>query len=61
MSNNSENEVGKDASDPNRAIGDKLRSYYDSVQEEPIPERFLDLLERLEEAEEKAAVEKNEE
>lgn len=32
-------------------IGQKLRAYYDSIRDEEIPERFLDLLERLDEAE----------
>lgn len=32
-------------------IGRKLRSYYDSVASEPIPEHFLDLLEKLDEVE----------
>ena len=29
----------------------KLKAYYDALQEEVIPERFLDLLERLDQAE----------
>ena len=29
----------------------RLRQYYDSVQEQEIPKRFLDLLEKLDEAE----------
>lgn len=37
-------------------ITQKLREYYDSVQEEAIPERFLDLLEQLDEAEKRAGV-----
>jgi hypothetical protein len=36
---------------PNASISRKLRDFYDAVQEEGIPDRFLDLLERLEEAE----------
>lgn len=40
--------------DPNSQISRKLREYYDSVQEETIPDRFLDLLEKLDEAEEAA-------
>lgn len=35
-------------------ITQKLRQYYDSVEEEGIPDRFLDLLEKLDEAEKKA-------
>ena len=30
-----------------------LRSFYGSLEQEPIPERFLDLLERLDDAEQK--------
>lgn len=36
---------------PNASISRKLRDFYDAVQEEGIPDRFLNLLERLEEAE----------
>ena len=32
-------------------IPKKLREYYDSLQEEAIPDRLLDLLERLDQAE----------
>lgn len=32
------------------AISQKLRQYYDSLTEETIPDRFLDLLEQLDEA-----------
>ncbi|WP_246659296.1 NepR family anti-sigma factor [Rhizobium sp. FY34] len=39
---------------PNSSISRKLREFYDAVQEEGIPDRFMDLLERLEEAEKKA-------
>lgn len=45
---------GKIMQDPNAQISEKLREFYQSVQEEPIPDRFLDLLEKLDEAEEKA-------
>lgn len=38
---------------PNSDIGAKLRAYYGTVQEEPIPEKFLDLLEKLDQAEQK--------
>ena len=37
--------------DPNGEIGSKLRALYSSLQEEPIPERFLDLLDKLDESE----------
>jgi hypothetical protein len=40
-----------DILDPNNQIGVKLRSLYAAVQEEVIPDRFLDLLEKLDEAE----------
>ena len=36
---------------PNSDIGAKLRALYGSVQDEGIPDRFLDLLEKLDEAE----------
>lgn len=36
-------------------ITEKLREFYDSVQDEGIPDRFLDLLEKLDEAEKKAS------
>ncbi|GGF90123.1 hypothetical protein GCM10010924_17540 [Rhizobium wenxiniae] len=36
---------------PNASISRKLKEFYDAVQEEGIPDRFLDLLERLEAAE----------
>ena len=32
-------------------IPKKLKAYYDSLQDEAIPDRFLDLLEKLDEAE----------
>ncbi len=35
-------------------IPKKLKAYYDSLQDEAIPDRFLDLLEKLEQAEEAA-------
>lgn len=40
-----------DILDPTNQIGIKLRSLYAAVQEEAIPDRFLDLLEKLDEAE----------
>lgn len=42
---------GQDILDPNSQIGMKLRNLYAAVQEESIPERFLDLLEKLDQAE----------
>lgn len=38
---------------PNSDIGAKLRALYSSYQEEEIPEKFLDLLEKLDRAERK--------
>lgn len=40
--------------DPNASISRKLRDYYGALQEETIPDRFVDLLERLDAAERKA-------
>jgi hypothetical protein len=44
------------ADDPNGQIATKLRALYLSVQEEAIPDRFLDLLEQLDAVEQKASV-----
>jgi hypothetical protein len=41
------------ASDPNKIISLKLKALYNSVEEEGIPDRFLSLLEQLDEAERK--------
>lgn len=41
---------------PNSDIGAKLRALYGQVQDEGIPDRFLDLLEKLAAAEEKKDV-----
>lgn len=40
-----------DILDPNNQIGNRLRSFYAAVQDEAIPDRFLDLLEKLDQAE----------
>jgi len=40
-----------DLLDPNSQIGVRLRSLYAAAQEEAIPDRFLDLLEKLDQAE----------
>ena len=32
---------------PNSDIGAKLRAFYGAVQDQPIPDKFLDLLEKL--------------
>ena len=37
----------KRADDPNAQIATKLRAFYHSVQDEALPQRFLDLLEKL--------------
>ena len=42
---------GEDGLGPNTDIGAKLRAYYGAVQDQPIPERMLDLLEELDKAE----------
>ena len=39
---------------PNSDIGNKLRHYYETVQQEGIPDRLLDLLEKLDEVEKQA-------
>lgn len=39
--------------DPNAQIATKLKALYQYVQEEAIPARFLELLERLEAAEQR--------
>lgn len=36
---------------PASQIGSRLRALYRSVEEEPVPDRFLDLLEQLDRAE----------
>ena len=40
--------------DPNGPIGRKLKSFYDVIETEPVPDRLLDLLEKLDEAERRA-------
>ena len=40
---------------PNTEIGSKLRALYSSIQDETIPDRFLDLLEKLDQAERQSA------
>lgn len=36
---------------PNSQIANQLRAFYTSIQEETIPDRFLDLLEKLDQVE----------
>ena len=43
-----------DISGAHAEIPKRLREYYDSLQEEAIPDRFLDLLEKLDLAEQAA-------
>jgi hypothetical protein len=31
-----------------QVIGDRLRNFYDELAKQPVPDRFLDLLDRLE-------------
>ncbi|MGA1802312.1 NepR family anti-sigma factor [Rhizobium sp. HT1-10] len=40
-----------DLLDPNSQIGSRLRSLYAAAQDEAIPDRFLDLLEKLDQVE----------
>ncbi len=44
-----------DLLDPNNQIGIRLRSLYAAAQDEAIPDRFLDLLEKLDQAEQMAS------
>ncbi|MDR6754748.1 hypothetical protein J2Y48_000021 [Mycoplana sp. BE70] len=39
---------------PNSVVGRRLRSFYDTIEAEPLPQELLDLLEKLDEAERKA-------
>jgi len=45
------NRTSRGAADPNSLISRKLRDFYDNVREERIPDRFIDLLEKLDKAE----------
>lgn len=40
--------------DPSSEIARRLKSYYSAVENEPVPDAFLNLLEKLDEAERKA-------
>jgi hypothetical protein len=40
-------------------IGRKLREYYDSAVREPVPDRFKNLLDRLESGDEEACVDES--
>ncbi|OLP58091.1 hypothetical protein BJF93_05510 [Xaviernesmea oryzae] len=37
--------------DPNSQVASKLKAFYAAVEQEPIPDMFLDLLEQLDKAE----------
>ena len=54
MTTSQSQEARPGAVSPNASISRKLREFYDAVQEEGIPDRFLDLLERLDQAERNA-------
>ena len=43
--------VGGGTMDPNNQIAAKLRALYSAIEQEPIPDLFLDLLEKLDKAE----------
>lgn len=45
---------------PNSDIGNKLRALYGAVQDEGIPSKLLDLLDKLDQVEERAKTEKSE-
>ena len=53
--NQTDRMAGSELPGPFGEIPKKLKEYYDSLQDEAIPDRFLDLLERLDQAE-RAAV-----
>lgn len=40
--------------DPNSVVGRRLKSFYDAIEAEPLPDELLDLLEKLDEAERNA-------
>ncbi|MBB5704196.1 hypothetical protein FHS76_004112 [Ochrobactrum daejeonense] len=44
----------KDILGPNCEVGLKLKALYTSIQDETIPDRFLDLLEKLDQAEQES-------
>ena len=43
--------AGASLTDPNAQIASKLKALYNAVEQEPIPDMFLDLLEKLDQAE----------
>ncbi|MNL89566.1 hypothetical protein D3C87_2199660 [compost metagenome] len=38
-------------SDPNGLIGSKLKALYRAIEQEPVPDLFIDLLQKLDDAE----------
>jgi hypothetical protein len=55
MKNNQTDRMnGSELPGPFGEIPKRLKEYYDSLQEEAVPDRFLDLLERLDRAERNA-------
>lgn len=50
----------RDSLGPNSDIGAKLRAYYGAVQDQPIPDKFLDLLEKLDQVERASKTSKGE-
>ncbi|WP_094505442.1 NepR family anti-sigma factor [Brucella thiophenivorans] len=46
--------VRRDILGPNCEVGLKLKALYTSIQDETIPDRFLDLLEKLDQAEQES-------
>ncbi|AIJ68624.1 NepR family anti-sigma factor [Brucella suis] len=46
--------VQKDILGPNCEVGLKLKALYASIQDETIPDQFLDLLEKLDQAEQES-------
>jgi len=51
--------VRKDILGPNCEVGLKLKALYTSIQDETIPDRFLDLLEKLDQVEQESMREQN--
>lgn len=45
----------QDGLGPNSDIGARLRALFGAVQDEPIPDKLLDLLEKLDQAESKSS------
>jgi hypothetical protein len=46
--------AGGNIADPNNQIANKLKALYSAVEQEPIPDMFLDLLEKLDRAEQRS-------